>query len=133
MKMIIELLNFSNPLVVYCDIICVLFTVIYQSKFTPLGAISLDSDVRYLMTFAKDCIDSPELKSNVSLCKSCPALGCLNQIALLLNVIDLDDALNLISVNKRKGNWDLKLDDAKTVEIVRSPVAVRSLEIVRCW
>ncbi|KAL3780916.1 hypothetical protein HJC23_009122 [Cyclotella cryptica] len=92
---------------------------IRKSKFTPLGAISLDSDVRYLMSFAKDRIDSPELKSNVSLCKSCPALGRLNQIALLLNVDDLDDALDLISVNKRKGNWDLKLDDAKTLLTMR--------------
>ncbi len=90
-----------------------------QSKFTPLGAISLDSDVRYLMSFAKDRIDSPELKSNVTLCKSCPALGRLNQIALLLNVDDLDDALDLISVNKRKGNWDLKLDEAKTLLTTR--------------
>ncbi|KAL3767861.1 hypothetical protein ACHAWO_013680 [Cyclotella atomus] len=92
---------------------------IRKSKFTPLGAISLDSDIRYLMSFAKDRIDSTELKSNVSLCKSCPALGRLNQIALLLNVDDLEDALDLISVNKRKGNWDLKIDDAKTLLSMR--------------
>ena len=90
-----------------------------QSKFTPLGAISLDSDIRYFMSFAKDRIVSTELKSNVSLCKSCPALGRLNQIALLLNVDDLEDALELISVNKRKGNWDLKIDDAKTLLSMR--------------
>ena len=86
---------------------------IRKSKFTPLGAISLDSDIRYLMNFAKDRIDSPELKSNVTLCKACPPLARLNQITLLMNVDDLEDALDLISVSKRKGNWDLKLDDAK--------------------
>ena len=79
----------------------------------------MDSDIRYLMNFVKDNIDSTELKSNVSLCKSCPALGRLNQIALLLNVDDLEDALDLISVNKRKGNWDLKIDDAKTLLSMR--------------
>jgi hypothetical protein len=35
------------------------------------------------------------------------------QIAKLLSVDDLDDVLDLISGAKRKGNWDLKLDDAK--------------------
>jgi len=92
---------------------------IRKSKFTPLGAISLDSDVRYLMNFAKDRIDSPELKSNVTLCRACPSLARLNQITLLMNVDDLEDALDLISVSKRKGNWDLKLDDAKTLLSLR--------------
>jgi len=92
---------------------------IRKSKFTPLGAISLDSDIRYLMTFAKDRIDSPELKSNITLCKACPPLARLNQITLLMNVEDLEDALDLISVSKRKGNWDLKLDDAKTLLSLR--------------
>ncbi|KAL7536864.1 hypothetical protein ACHAXR_007442 [Thalassiosira sp. AJA248-18] len=92
---------------------------IRKSKFTPLGAISLDSDIRYLMNFAKDRIDSPELKSNVTLCKACPPLARLNQITLLMNVDDLEDALDLISVSKRKGNWDLKLDDAKTLLSLR--------------
>jgi len=92
---------------------------IRKSKFTPLGAISLDSDIRYLMNFAKDRIDSPELKSNVTLCKACPPLARLNQITLLMNVDDLEDALDLISVSKRKGNWDLKLDDAKLLLSLR--------------
>ena len=92
---------------------------IRKSRFTPLGAISLDSDIRYFMNFAKDRIDSPELKSNVTLCKACPPLARLNQITLLMNVDDLEDALDLISVSKRKGNWDLKLDDAKTLLSLR--------------
>jgi len=92
---------------------------IRKSKFTPLGAISLDSDVRYIMNFAKDRIDSPQLKSNVTLCKACPPLSRLNQIALLMNVDDLEDVLDLITVSKRKGVWDLKLDDAKTLLSLR--------------
>lgn len=71
------------------------------------------------MNFAKDRIDSPELKSNVTLCKACPPLARLNQITLLMNVEDLEDALDLISVSKRKGTWDLKLDDAKTLLSLR--------------
>jgi hypothetical protein len=35
------------------------------------------------------------------------------QIAKLLNVDDLEDVLDLITASKRKGNWDLKLEDAK--------------------
>ncbi len=93
--------------------------ITHQSKFTPLGAISLDADVRYLMNFAKDRLDSPELKSNVTLCKACQPLARLNQIALLLNVDDLEDVLDLISVSKRKGAWDLKLDEAKVLLSLR--------------
>ena len=71
------------------------------------------------MNFAKARIDSPELKSNVTLCKACPPLARLNQIALLMNVDDLEDVLELISVSKRKGNWDLKLDEAKILLSLR--------------
>lgn len=94
-------------------------SAIRKSSFTPLGAMSLDSDIRYLMHFVKDRIDSPELKSNVTLCKACPPLSRLNQITTLLNVDDLEDALDLISVSKSKGNWDLKLDDVKSLLSLR--------------
>jgi hypothetical protein len=30
-----------------------------------------------------------------------------------MNLDDLEDVLDLISSSKRKGNWDLKLDDSK--------------------
>lgn len=84
-----------------------------QCKFTALGALSLDSDMRDLTSFVKDCLDSPDLKSNVSLFRSCSPLARLMQIAKLMNVDDLEDVLDLISASKRKGNWDLKLEDAK--------------------
>jgi hypothetical protein len=90
-----------------------------KSSFTPLGSMSLDSDIRYLMNFTKDRIDSPELKSNVTLCKACPPLARLNQITVLLNVDDLEDALDLIGVSKKKGNWELKLDDVKSLLSLR--------------
>ena len=43
----------------------------------------------------------------------CIPLARLVQIDRLLQVDDLEDVLDLISSSKRKGNWDLKLEDAK--------------------
>jgi hypothetical protein len=86
---------------------------IKRSKFTALGAISLDSDVRYLVNFAKGHIDSPEISSNVALYSACNPLARLVQVSLLMNVDDLEDVLDLIASSKRKGNWDIKLDEAK--------------------
>jgi hypothetical protein len=53
------------------------------------------------------------------LCKARPPLAHLNQIAVLLNVDDLKDALGLINVSKRKGYWDLMLDDVATLLSLR--------------
>jgi hypothetical protein len=78
-----------------------------------LGALSLDSDMRDLLSFVKECLDSPDLNSNVALYRACMPLARLMQIAKLLNVDDLEDVLDLITASKRKGNWDLKLEDAK--------------------
>lgn len=63
-----------------------------------MGAASAAANV----CVAKDRIFTPERKSNVSGCKSCPALG-----------------LDPISVNKREDNWDLKVDDVKTLVLTR--------------
>lgn len=70
--------------------------------------------MRDLLSYAKDRLDSPELKSNMTLYRACVPLARLIQISRLVNVDDLEDVLDLISSSKRKGNWDLKLDDAKT-------------------
>lgn len=67
------------------------------------------------MNYAKERLDSPEYASTVNLYAACNALARLSQIALLMNVDDLEDVLDLISSSKRKGNWDLKLDDAKSL------------------
>ena len=70
--------------------------------------------MRDLLNYAKDRLDSAELNSNVALYRACTPLARLMQIAKLMNVDDLDDVLDLIGASKRKGNWDLKLDDAKS-------------------
>ncbi|KAL3908410.1 MAG: hypothetical protein SGILL_008492 [Bacillariaceae sp.] len=115
-----------------------------KCRFTSLGALSMDSDMRDLVnygkllphqahslnvsflsssnslpcclqleTIAKDRLGSHELNSNVVLYRACTSLGRLVQIAKLLNLDDVEDVLDLISSSKRKGNWDLKLDDSK--------------------
>jgi len=69
--------------------------------------------MRDLLSYAKEKLDSPELKSNMALYRACIPLARLLQISRLVNVDDLEDVVDLISSSKRKGNWDLKLDDAK--------------------
>jgi conserved oligomeric Golgi complex subunit 4 len=69
--------------------------------------------MRDMLSYTKERLDSPDLSSNVAVCKACPPLSRLLQISKLLSVDDLDDVVDLISSSKRKGNWDLKLDDAK--------------------
>lgn len=84
-----------------------------RCQFTALGALSLDSDMRDLLSFAKQCVCSTEYSSNIALYRACTPLARLVQIAKLLNVDDLEDVVDLISSSKRKGSWDLKLEDAK--------------------
>ena len=70
--------------------------------------------MRDLLSYAKTKLDSPELKSNVALYRACVPLARLVQISRLVNVDDLEDVVDLISSSKRKGNWNLLLDDATT-------------------
>jgi conserved oligomeric Golgi complex subunit 4 len=79
--------------------------------------------MRDLLAYAKDRLDSQELKSNVALYRACVPLARLMQISRLLNVDDLEDVLDLISSSKRKGNWDLKLDDSKAFLSLRREFA----------
>lgn len=81
--------------------------------FTSLGAIALDSDIRDLLHYTKDHLSQSEYPNNLAVTKACPPLSRLLQISKLLSVDDLEDVLDLISSSKRKGNWDLKLEDAK--------------------
>lgn len=69
--------------------------------------------MRDMLSYAKERLDSPELSSNVAVCKACLPLSRLLQISKLLSVDDLEDVVELISSSKRKGNWDLKMEDAK--------------------
>ena len=65
-------------------------------------------------TTAKDRLQSSEFNaSNIALCHACTPLSRLLQIAKLMNLDDLEDVLDLISSSKRKGNWDLKMEDSK--------------------
>jgi len=47
-------------------------------------------------------------------------LSRLLQIAKLMNLDDLEDVLDLISSSKRKGNWDLRLEDSKAFLSLRT-------------
>jgi hypothetical protein len=70
--------------------------------------------MRDLLNYAKDRLASNELNSsNVALYRACAPLSRLLQIAKLMNLDDLEDVLDLISSSKRKGNWDLKLEESK--------------------
>jgi conserved oligomeric Golgi complex subunit 4 len=70
--------------------------------------------MRDFLSYAKERLDAPELHSNAALFRACTPLARLLQISKLMTVDDLDDVLDLISASKRKGNWDLTLDDAKS-------------------
>jgi len=84
-----------------------------KSRVTALGALSFESDVRHFVGHAKERLYGAELRSTLGLYKACTPLARLAQIALLMSVDDLEDVLDLISTSKRKGTWDLKLEDAK--------------------
>mmetsp|Transcript_36522 Transcript_36522/g.53563 ORF Transcript_36522/g.53563 Transcript_36522/m.53563 type:complete len:1051 (-) Transcript_36522:63-3215(-) len=88
---------------------------IRRTQFTSLGALSLDSDFRSLLNFTKERTDSSQYNSSsIGLQQACTPLARLGQISQLLNVDDLEDVLDLISALRRKGHWDLKMEDVKT-------------------
>jgi len=86
----------------------------FQCEFTVLGALSLDSDMRDLLNYTKERLESNEFQSNVELFRVCTPLARLMQIAKLLTVDDLEDVLDLIRASKRKKNWDLSLEDTRS-------------------
>lgn len=78
-----------------------------------MGALALDSDIRFFLNYVKSKVDAESLTSSSTLLKSCNPLARLSQITHLMNVDDLEDVLDLISSSKRKNMWDLSLNDAK--------------------
>ena len=78
-----------------------------------MGALALDSDIRFFLNYVKSKVDSESLTSSSTLLRSCNSLARLSQLAHLMNVDDLEDVLDLISSSKRKNMWDLSLNDAK--------------------
>jgi hypothetical protein len=67
-----------------------------------------------LANYAIERLNAKDINTNAGLLKACPPLARLVQIAALMNVEELDEVLDLISSSRRRGNWDLKLDDCKT-------------------
>ena len=95
-------------------------TSLRKCEYTGLGGLTLESDMRDLLSYTKDHLHSPDYNSsNVAILKACPALSKLLQIAKLLSADELDDVLDLIVSLKRKGNWDLKSEDTKTFLYLR--------------
>jgi hypothetical protein len=88
-------------------------TSLRKCHYTSLGGLALDSDMRDLLNYTKDQLLSTEYSSNAAILRACPALSRLLQISHLMSVDDLEDVLDLITSSKRKGAWDIKLEDAK--------------------
>jgi hypothetical protein len=88
-------------------------TSLRKCHYTSLGGLALDSDMRDLLNYTKDQLLSTEYSSNAAILRACPALSRLLQISYLMSVDDLEDVLDLISSSRRKGAWDIKLEDAK--------------------
>lgn len=78
-------------------------TSIRRCPFTKLGALALDWDLRFFINFFKERANDTNYTSSVELYKACNALARLGQIAVLMNVDDLEDVLDLISSCNRKG------------------------------
>lgn len=107
--------NLSDAVVVgiIADVSKFLEEAIRRCQFTALGALAFDSDIRSFIIFAKECFDSQEFSFNHSLFKACQPLSRLAQIALLVNVDNLDDVPDLITNSKKKGIWNLSVNDTK--------------------
>jgi hypothetical protein len=108
-------------------------TSLRKCEYTALGGLTLDTDVRDLLSYTKDHLHSPDYNSsNAAILKACPALSKLLQIAQLLSADEIDDVPDLIVSNKRKGNWDLKSDDTKSFLYLRVEFeATRVNEVLR--
>ena len=95
-------------------------TSLRKCDYTALGGLTLDSDMRDLLSYTKDHLHSSDYNSNnVAILKACPPLSKLQQIAKLLSVDELEDVTDLIVSLQRKGNWDLKSDDTQTFLYLR--------------
>lgn len=85
-----------------------------KCEYTALGGLTLDADMRDLLHYCKNHLSANEYGNNNAIFKACPAMSRLLQISQLMSVDDLDDVTDLIHSSKRKGNWDLTLEDAKS-------------------
>jgi hypothetical protein len=86
-----------------------------KCHFTALGALAFDSDIREWLSYVRNRLLTSEYNvSNQAVLKACPSLSRLNQLARLINIDDLEDVLDLMAASKRKGQWDLKEEDAQS-------------------
>ena len=86
-----------------------------KCQFTALGGLSFDSDIREWLSYTRSHLLTSEYNvSNQAVLKACPSLSRLNQMARLINIDDLEDVLDLMAASKRKGQWDLKEEDAQS-------------------
>lgn len=85
---------------------------IRKCRFTALGSLSLDADVRQFIAYTKQRLASPEYSSTSGLYAVCLPIARLSQISMLMNVADLDDVADIM--RRAKGNWDLHAEDSKT-------------------
>jgi hypothetical protein len=86
-----------------------------KCQFTALGGLAFDSDMREWLSYTRSHLMTVEYSvSNQAVLKACPTLSRLNQMARLINIDDLEDVLDLMAASKRKGQWDLKEEDAQT-------------------
>lgn len=85
-----------------------------KCPFTALGGLAFDSDMREWLAYTRGHLITSEYNvSNQAVLKACPSLSRLVQMARLINIDDLEDVLDLMAASKRKGQWDLKEEDAQ--------------------
>lgn len=90
---------------------------IKRCRFTYLGSLSLDADIREFVGYTKARLASPSFSSTKGLYAVCLPLARLSQISLLMTVTDLDDVTDIM--RRAKGQWHLKADDSKTFLTLR--------------
>jgi len=90
---------------------------IKRCRFTYLGSLSLDADIREFVGYTKARLASPSFSSTKGLYAVCLPLARLSQISMLMTVTDLDDVTDIM--RRAKGQWHLKADDSKTFLTLR--------------
>jgi hypothetical protein len=86
-----------------------------KCPFTALGGLAFDSDMREWLSYTRNVLLSGDSKvSNQTVLQACPSLSRLVQMARLINIDDLEDVMDLMAASKRKGQWDLKEEDAQS-------------------
>ena len=103
---------------------------IRRCRFSPLGSLSFDADIRQFVGYVKDRLSSTKYSSTKGLFVSCKPLARLSQISMLMTVTDLDDVADIM--RRAKGSWSLSNEDSKTFLILRSDFETKKVnELLR--